>query len=328
MTSGSLSFFLQASKVSMSGYQISRRTSNSGLFKLLDRNAYMQNPNQLKNIPKFRDWRIIDAQALITGNIKKKSDNKISVSIQLWDVYGEKRMFGISLSSKIKSWRRIAHIISDKIYERLTGEEGYFDTRIVYISESGTITNRKKRLAIVDQDGENHKFLTDGSFLALTPRFSPAAQEIAYLSFNGEVPRIFLLDLNTGYQKVLLPSAKYYHTSLTEAEMIKCAQNTMLASRVALANMIYDACEKNGLDYQKVKEIAFDKFEILGPHMTLVPGPDGERGFGGKCLPKDIRAFSTIHDSELLDSIIEYNDTLRNDLDMFLSNYDKKIKKT
>jgi len=127
------------------------------------------------------------------------------------------------------------------------------------------------------------------------------------------------------FKAVLVSHAKYYHTSKTEAEMIKCAQNTMLASRVALANMIYDACEKNGLDYQKVKEIAFDKFEILGPHMTLVPGPDGERGFGGKCLLKDIRAFSTIHDSELLDSIIEYNDTLRNDLDIFLSNYDKKI---
>ena len=119
---------------------------NSGLFKLLNRDAYMQNPEQLISSPKFRDWRIIDAQALITGNISKRADNKINVSIKLWDVYGEKRLFGISLSSKIKSWRRISHIISDKIYERLTGEEGYFDTRIVYVSESGSQKNRKKRL--------------------------------------------------------------------------------------------------------------------------------------------------------------------------------------
>ena len=104
----------------------------------------MQNPEQLNATPKFRDWRIIDAQALITGKILKKSDNKISVSVELWDVYGEKRMFGISLSSKIKSWRRISHIISDKIYERLTGEIGYFDTRIVYVSESGSQKNKKK----------------------------------------------------------------------------------------------------------------------------------------------------------------------------------------
>ena len=125
------------------------------------------------------------------------------------------------------------------------------------------------------------------------------------------------------YQKVAIPEAKYYHTTCKEAEMIKTAQNTMLASRVALANMVYDACEKNKVDYQKVKQIAFDNFEILGPHMTQVPGPDGSRGFGGKCLPKDIRAFSTVYNSDLLDSIIDYNDSLRSDLDNFLMNYRK-----
>ena len=123
------------------------------------------------------------------------------------------------------------------------------------------------------------------------------------------------------YEKIAVSHAKYYHTSCKEAEMIKTAQNTMLASRVALANMVYDACEKNGVDYQKVKDIAFDKFEILGPHMVQVPGPDGNRGFGGKCLPKDIRAFSTVSESDLLSEIISYNDSLRNDLDKFLMNY-------
>ena len=103
--------------------------------------------------------------------------------------------------------------------------------------------------------------------------------------------------------------------------MIKTAQNTMLASRVALSNMIYDACEKNGIDYQKIKQIAFDKFEILGPHMTQDPGPDSSRGFGGKCLPKDIRAFSTVYNSKLLEEIIAYNDTLRDDLSNFLDNF-------
>ena len=124
------------------------------------------------------------------------------------------------------------------------------------------------------------------------------------------------------FEAVLVSHAKYYHTSKTEAEMIKCSQNTMLASRVALANMIYDACEKNGVDYQKVKEVAFDKFEILGPYMAQVPGPDGNRGFGGKCLPKDIRAFSTIHNSDLLNEIIQYNDSLRDDLDQVLINFE------
>ena len=125
------------------------------------------------------------------------------------------------------------------------------------------------------------------------------------------------------FEKVLLSEAKYYNTTVTEGEMIKCAQNTMLASRVALANMIFDACKEHNIDYDDVREIAFDKFEIIGPHMSLVPGPDGKRGFGGKCLPKDIRAFSTVCDSKLLRSIIEYNDSLRDDLDKSLQNYNK-----
>ena len=125
------------------------------------------------------------------------------------------------------------------------------------------------------------------------------------------------------YKQVLLETASYYHTSTKEAEMIKCAQNTMLAGRVALANMIYDACDENQIDYDLIKEIAFDNFEILGPYMAQVPGPDGERGFGGKCLPKDIRAFSTVFNSNLLSSIISYNDNLRNDLDKFLVNFKK-----
>ena len=125
------------------------------------------------------------------------------------------------------------------------------------------------------------------------------------------------------YQAVSVPHARYYHTTTTEAEMIKCAQNTMLASRVALANMIYDACQDHGIEYDKIRQIAFDNFEILGPYMVQVPGPDGKRGFGGKCLPKDVRGFSTIHDSELLRKIIKYNDSLRDDLDKFLMNFKK-----
>ena len=125
------------------------------------------------------------------------------------------------------------------------------------------------------------------------------------------------------YQTVSVPHARYYHTTSTEAEMIKCAQNTMLASRIALANMIYDACKNQDIEYDKIREIAFDNFEILGPHMVQVPGPDGKRGFGGKCLPKDIRAFSTVHNSDLLREIVEYNDSLRDDLDKLLQNYDK-----
>ena len=123
------------------------------------------------------------------------------------------------------------------------------------------------------------------------------------------------------FEAVLLPNIKYYCTTLREAEMVKSAQNTMLASRVAISNMIYDGCQANGIDYNKIRDIAFTPFEIIGPHMTIVPGPDGHRGFGGKCLPKDIRGFSTVYNSPLLKEIIKYNDTLRDDLSKFLDNY-------
>ena len=98
----------------------------------------------------------------------------------------------------------------------------------------------------------------------------------------------------------------------------------MLSSRVAIANMIYDACQEIGVDYETIKKIAFDRFEILGPYMAQVPGPDGKRGFGGKCLPKDTHGFSTIHNSDLINSILEYNNSLRNDLHLSLKNYKKK----
>jgi TolB protein len=103
----------------------------------------------------------------------------------------------------VANWRRVAHIITDAIYKRLTGEDGYFDTRIVYIAESGPQNRRIKRLAIMDQDGANHRFLTDGGSLVLTPRFSPTIQEITYLSYVSKAPRVYLFNLNTGQQEVL-----------------------------------------------------------------------------------------------------------------------------
>ena len=158
--------------------------------------------SHLRRKPVFNDWKITTAQGLVHGKLKIKNE-KLDIEFRFWDVLSQKQMVAQKLSTEKSNWRRIAHVISDIIYQRITGESGYFDSRLVYISESGPKSNRKKRLAIIDQDGANHKFLTDGSYLALTPRFSPAAQEVAYLSYNNTIPRIFLLDLNTGNQKIL-----------------------------------------------------------------------------------------------------------------------------
>ena len=181
---------------------ISNNLERSGLFSILPKKIFFNTSLPFEKKPNFEDWKITTAQGLVHGKLDLRNE-KINIEFRLWDVLSQKQMVAQKLSTEKSNWRRIAHVISDIIYQRITGESGYFDSRLVYISESGPKSNRKKRLAIIDQDGANHKFLTDGSYLALTPRFSPAAQEVAYLSYNNTIPRIFLLDLNTGKQKIL-----------------------------------------------------------------------------------------------------------------------------
>ena len=127
-----------------------------------------------------------------------EADGRLKVDFRLWDVYGESQMVGTSFSTRPESWRRVAHMVSDAIYERITGEKGYFDTRIVFISETGPAIKRVKRLAIMDEDGANPTFLTRGDYMVLTPRFNPTAQMIAYMSYIGTKPRVYLFDIETG----------------------------------------------------------------------------------------------------------------------------------
>jgi TolB protein len=175
----------------------------SGLFRVIDKRAYIQSPDALQVQPRFPDWRIINAQALVTGSTTILADGRLETAFRLWDVFGEKQLTGRKYATVPQNWRRVAHIIADSIYERLTGEDGYFDTRVVYVSETGPLTARIKRLAIMDQDGANHRFLTDGSSLVLTPRFSPTTQEITYLSYFGDRPRVYLLNIDTGQRELL-----------------------------------------------------------------------------------------------------------------------------
>ena len=175
----------------------------SGLFRAIDPGAFIQDIISLRNGPRFGDWRLINSQALVQGGVEMQSDGRLRVEFRLWDVFAEQQMTGLAYFTTPSNWRRVAHIISDVIYKRLTGEDGYFDTRIVYIAERGPQNRRVKRLAIMDQDGANHRFLTDGNELVLTPRFSPTTQEITYMSYLGNTPRVYLFNLNTGQQEVL-----------------------------------------------------------------------------------------------------------------------------
>ena len=187
---------------------ISANLERSGIFRPLDPKAFIQDAASLRSGPRFGDWRLINAQALVSGNVATQADGRLKVEFRLWDVFAETQMAGLAYFTTPANWRRVAHIISDAIYKRLTGEDGYFDTRIVYIAESGPQGRRVKRLAIMDQDGENHRYLTDGYETVLTPRFSPTTQEITYMAYhktaNGrEIPRVYLFNLNTGQQEVL-----------------------------------------------------------------------------------------------------------------------------
>ena len=173
----------------------------SGFFKLLDQRSFLQDPQALRGTPRFQDWRVITAQALVTGTVERMGDGRLKVEFRLWDVFAEQQMTGLANFTQPQNWRRIAHIIADAIYKRITGEDGYFDTRIVYVAESGPANQRVKRLAIMDQDGFNARALTNSNELVLTPRFSPNRQEITYMSFDGDVPSIYLLQLETGQRE-------------------------------------------------------------------------------------------------------------------------------
>ena len=175
---------------------------SSGLFNPLKKEAFLQKPDIAHLKPRFEDWSLIKAQALITGEVKYEND-KLRVEFRLWDVLAGKEMMALAFTTVPDNWRRVGHIITDKVYQRLTGEKGYFDTRIIYVSEEGPKTNRVKKLAIMDQDGYNTKYLTLGNELVLTPRFNPTNQMVTYLSYFKNLPRVYLLDIETGVQEVV-----------------------------------------------------------------------------------------------------------------------------
>lgn len=177
--------------------------TRSGLFEPQDRASFIERLDSINRTPRFGDWRIIKSQALVVGELSRAPDGRIQTRFRLWDVFTGKQLAGQQFSTTSKNWRRIAHIIADAVYQRLTGETGYFDTRIVYIDETGPKKARVKRLAIMDQDGFNQRSLSAGKNLVLTPRFSPTNQEIAYMSYQGGTPQVNLLNITTGERHVV-----------------------------------------------------------------------------------------------------------------------------
>ena len=182
---------------------ITNNLRRSGLFAPIDPQAFIERIVNVDAPPRFQDWRVINAQGLVTGRVGRQPDGRFRTEFRLWDVFAGQQLTGQQYFTQPEHWRRIAHIISDQIYERLTGEKGYFDTRIVFIDETGPKENRVKRLAIMDQDGANVRYLTRGDDLVLTPRFNPSTQEITYMSYGQGDPRVYLLNIETGQREIV-----------------------------------------------------------------------------------------------------------------------------
>ena len=182
---------------------ITNNLKRSGLFAPIDQAAYIEKIANIDVAPQFNNWKSINAQALVTGRMTRQGDGRLKAEFRLWDVATGQQLTGQQYFTQPEYWRRIAHIISDQIYERLTGEKGYFDSRVVFVDETGSAERRIKRLALMDQDGANVRYLTRGTDLVLTPRFSPSTQEITYMEFGQGEPRVYLFNVETGQREIV-----------------------------------------------------------------------------------------------------------------------------
>jgi TolB protein len=183
---------------------IGANLDRSGLFRTIDPNAYIQTPDDLAaSGPNFADWRVLGAEALVTGLVAPLDAGTMTVEFRLFDVLAASERRGLRYTAPIDDWRRVAHKVSDEVYARITGESGYFDTRIAYVAEAGEATQRVKRIAIMDQDGANHRLLTRGDSLVMTPRFAPDGQTLTYMTYRTGRPQIALMNVDGTNDRLL-----------------------------------------------------------------------------------------------------------------------------
>jgi TolB protein len=189
------------------GADISRVVSDdlerSGLFRPLDAATFPEKNLDVNILPRYDAWKGIGAQALVNGMATVGADGRLTVDFRLFDTGQQSQLVGMQLTATPDNWRRVAHKIADQIYEKLTGEKGYFDTRVVFVAESGPKTDRIMRLAIMDQDGANPQYLTDGSYKVLSPRFSSTSQEITYMALRPTGASVYLFNIETGRQETV-----------------------------------------------------------------------------------------------------------------------------
>ena len=192
---------------------ISADLERSGLFRALSEEAFLSRPEDADLRPNFNNWRVIGSHLLVVGKTSMQPDGRLHALFRLWDVLTQQQVVGVTYTTLPENWRRLAHKIADTIYKEVTGEEGYFDSRIVFVSETGPGDKRRKRLVLMDQDGARARYLTDGANLVLTPRFSPTKQEIIYLSYDrpNQPPSVHILNIDSDQREALgrFPGMQY-----------------------------------------------------------------------------------------------------------------------
>ena len=177
--------------------------TGTGLFREIPASAFISTVSDFNAPVQYADWKAINAQALITGAVNVQG-NTLDVKFRLYDVFsGAELGNGLQFTGTVDGWRRMAHKVADAVYSRITGEGGYFDSRVVYVSETGPKDERRKRLAVMDYDGANIQYLTDSGTIVLAPRFSPTGDRVLYTSYESGFPRIYVLDINSVSRRVL-----------------------------------------------------------------------------------------------------------------------------
>ncbi|MFK7945728.1 MAG: Tol-Pal system beta propeller repeat protein TolB [Paracoccaceae bacterium] len=182
---------------------VSADLTSTGLFREIAPSAFISNISSFSAPIQYADWKAINAQALVTGAVSVQG-NQLAVKFRLYDVFSGAEMGdGLQFTGTPEGWRRMAHKVADAVYSRITGEGGYFDSRVVYVSETGPKNARQKRLAIMDYDGANVQYLTDSSAIVLAPRFSPDGTRVLYTSYETGFPRIYVLDVGSVQRRPL-----------------------------------------------------------------------------------------------------------------------------
>ncbi|MCR8725140.1 Tol-Pal system beta propeller repeat protein TolB [Frigidibacter sp. ROC022] len=181
----------------------------TGLFREVPKDAYISRITSFDSPVQYADWKAINATGLITGAVGLGTDGRLVVKFRLHDVFSDTQLGeGLQFAGTTSSWRRMAHKVADAVYSRITGEGGYFDSRVVFVAETGPKGNRKKRLAIMDYDGANVQYLTDSSAIVLAPRFSPTGDRVLYTSYESGSPQIMMIDVASVGRRTLLPAGE------------------------------------------------------------------------------------------------------------------------